>query len=289
MGAPLSRQRLVQSAANTSATRAPNSSTPVSSPRSVDTAVISHPREPAGRDRPERRERLAARDVDRKAVQAHPAPHADADGRDLALADPDARQPLAPFAPRPRSRERRDERFFQKPQVAVQVAPAPAKVEDGVADELARAVIGRLAAAMDRLDRDAAATRARAGWNGRACGRWCRPARVRAAAACRASRAARRSLRPRARSCRASAGAYGTRPSHSTRSEGGHIRASAATLRNGLLCARRWVRPMASASAASACGRFGQPEQRAHHESHLRFSAPPRPTTACLTSRGAYS
>ncbi len=98
-------------------------------------------------------ERVAAQDVDGEPVQAHPTPHAHADGRDLAVRDPHPRQPLAPCADDPVPGQRGDEHFLQEPQVNVQVAPALAEVEDGIADELARAVVSRLAAAMDRLDR----------------------------------------------------------------------------------------------------------------------------------------
>ena len=63
--------------------------------------------------------------------------------------------PVRPSAagPRCRTRQREDERFLQGAKVNVQIAPAPAEVEHGIADELPRPVVRGLAAAMDRLDR----------------------------------------------------------------------------------------------------------------------------------------
>ena len=102
-------------------------------------------------------------DVDGKAVARHPARAANADRGDLAVVDPDAA--LMRLCERAaldaELGQRRDDRLLQAAHVAAQVAAARVQVEDRVADELARAVVGRAAAAADLDDLDAAARRTR--------------------------------------------------------------------------------------------------------------------------------
>jgi hypothetical protein len=98
-------------------------------------------------------------DVEGQAVARHPARAAHADRGDLALACPDAagvraleRAPVDVVLG-----ERGDQRLLERADVAAQVAAASGEVEDRVADELARAVVGRAPAAADLDDLDAAA------------------------------------------------------------------------------------------------------------------------------------
>jgi len=53
--------------------------------------------------------------------------------------------------------QRGNDRLLERPDVAAQVTPARSQVEDRVADELARPVVGRAPAAADLDDVDAAA------------------------------------------------------------------------------------------------------------------------------------
>ena len=64
-------------------------------------------------------------------------------------------QPVDPLALEPERRDRADQRLLEVAHVLLHVAAVPLQVEDRVADELARPVEGRLAAAvgLDDLDR----------------------------------------------------------------------------------------------------------------------------------------
>ena len=111
--------------------------------------------EPAGGD-PVGERRWIEVDVERVAVRRHPARDVDADRGDLARRplEPDARQSFEPRRLDAERGERADQRLLEVPDVLLHVAAVPLQVEDRVADELARAVEGRLAAAvgLDHLD-----------------------------------------------------------------------------------------------------------------------------------------
>src|SRR5260370_21910847 len=83
------------------------------------------------------------------------AMHQDADGGDLLAGGPDARQPgLARFRFDPQLPQVFDERTLEHLDVAGDGEAKAGTVEDRVADQLARAVIGRLAAAIGPDDLD---------------------------------------------------------------------------------------------------------------------------------------
>src|SRR6185369_15305466 len=94
-------------------------------------------------------------DVEGDAVHRYPAAHVQADRGDLAAVDPDAaraRQALAAQAP---VREHAERALFE-PAYEVDHAAVPAlEVDDAVGDELPRAVIGDVAAALCLHDLDA--------------------------------------------------------------------------------------------------------------------------------------
>ncbi len=100
----------------------------------------------ARRDRGKRCE--IAADVEREAVHADPAAHADADRGDLLPPDPYARLPRAASGGDAIIGEQRDEHVFEAAEVTVQILSAHAQVEDRVADQLARSVIGGLPTAV---------------------------------------------------------------------------------------------------------------------------------------------
>ncbi len=107
----------------------------------------AHPVQPAGRDGQERRQGLAG-DVDREAVHRNPFPHAHPDGSELAVLHPHAGHALAAACGNPKLPASGDERVLDEAEVEMKVAAARVEVEDGIADELPRAVVGGLAAAV---------------------------------------------------------------------------------------------------------------------------------------------
>ena len=106
-----------------------------------------HIRDSAGSDRVEGRE--IAPHVQREAMHCDPMADTDADGGDLAFADPDPRQ----AGTRPRfdleGSEQRDQERFNPTQIAMQILPVMAQVEEKITDQLPRAVISRLATPID--------------------------------------------------------------------------------------------------------------------------------------------
>src|SRR6202030_3228118 len=102
-------------------------------------------------------------DVEADAVQAHPAFHPDADGRDLVLATlalvgtghPYADPVLPALAANVEGRQRADQPFLQVGHESAHVAAAPLEVEHRIGHALARPVIGELAAAAGRKYRKA--------------------------------------------------------------------------------------------------------------------------------------
>ena len=102
-------------------------------------------------------------DIEREAVQRHPALDANADGRDLVLESvalvrpphpyPDA--VVAPLAAHIEGGQRADDPFFDGGDEAAHVRRAALEIEHDIADPLAGAVIGELAAASGGVDRKA--------------------------------------------------------------------------------------------------------------------------------------
>ena len=92
--------------------------------------------------------------LQREAVAGDPARDADADGRQLLVADPDAGQSRDASARRCRNRRRPDQHLFEVAHVPVHVAAIGLEIDDRVADDLAGPVIGDVAAApgLEHLD-----------------------------------------------------------------------------------------------------------------------------------------
>ena len=96
-------------------------------------------------------------------MQRHPVPDANADGGNLVLAafalvgppHPYADPVVAAFAAHRQARERADDPVLDGGDEAAHVRRAPPEVEHDVADALAGAVIGELAAAAGDMDREA--------------------------------------------------------------------------------------------------------------------------------------
>ena len=104
--------------------------------------------------------RQIRRDVERKAVQRHPVPHADADRGDLVLgafalvgpSHPNADAVVAAFAGDVEGGKRADDPFLDGGDEAAHIGRAPLEIEHHVADALAGTVIGELAAAAGAVD-----------------------------------------------------------------------------------------------------------------------------------------
>ena len=105
-------------------------------------------RDAAGRDRVEGRE--VAAHVERETVHRDPMPHADADRGDFALLDPDAGQAGAGRGVDLVGREQLDQERFDPAQIAMQILPVAAQIEEKITDQLPGPVISRLPAAVDR-------------------------------------------------------------------------------------------------------------------------------------------
>lgn len=84
--------------------------------------------------------------VEGKTVPGDPAADADADRSDFPIADPDPGLVFIASGIDSPPGENPDQQFFQVPQVSVQIFSSPGQVDQGVADQLTRAVIGNIAA-----------------------------------------------------------------------------------------------------------------------------------------------
>src|SRR3546814_9162591 len=98
--------------------------------------------------------REVGRDVERKAVQRHPAAHAHPDRADLGLSalcivGPDANPPLDRARLDPQRGARVDNPALERVIIGAYVASAPRQVELGITDALARTMTG-IASAPDR-------------------------------------------------------------------------------------------------------------------------------------------
>ncbi len=108
--------------------------------------------EAAGGDCEKRRQALWG-DVDREAMHGNPFPYANADGGELAVFHPDAGKAIAATGVHAEVVAGADEGVFEFAQVIMEVAATGIEVEDRVADELAGAVISRLAATVGFVKR----------------------------------------------------------------------------------------------------------------------------------------
>ncbi|MEL6348386.1 MAG: universal stress protein [Myxococcota bacterium] len=95
-------------------------------------------------------------EVDREAVPGDPPPTGDADGGDLAPADPDAGVALVADTDDAVVYQGGHDGLFEPTQVAMQVVPVLGEGEDGVPGQLAGAMVGHIPTAPDREDRDIA-------------------------------------------------------------------------------------------------------------------------------------
>ena len=94
-------------------------------------------------------------DVEGEAVHGYPALHVDAYGGDLVLGDPDAGLTLSPGPSDAKVIQGAYQDFFQLPEVFAQVCAVSGEVHDGVADYLARTVVGYVSAAVGVEEPDA--------------------------------------------------------------------------------------------------------------------------------------
>src|SRR5260370_4613067 len=121
--------------------------------------AVARVRDAAGDDR--REVRKVRIDIDRDAVERHPAPQPHADGGDLVFkartlvrpADPDTDPILASLAPHMEGRERPDDPFLKTSDIGPHVRPPPLQVEHDIGHPLAGTVIGELTAASGRKHR----------------------------------------------------------------------------------------------------------------------------------------
>src|ERR1700724_2036745 len=88
-------------------------------------------------------------DVEGEAVHRNPMAHANADRCDFAFADPNAGESLALCRGNFVISEKFDEQSLEPAQIAMQILAAPAQIGNCVSHQLSRAVVSRLAAAVD--------------------------------------------------------------------------------------------------------------------------------------------
>ena len=93
-------------------------------------------------------------EVEGEAVHGYPAFHVDSYGGDLVPGDPDAGFSVSPGPGDAKACKGRNQGFFQFPEVLPQVCAVSGEVHDGVADYLARAMVGDVSATVgvDELD-----------------------------------------------------------------------------------------------------------------------------------------
>src|SRR5579862_43490 len=241
-----------------------------------------HPRDAAGSYLLERRQ--ASPDIQGEPVHAYPMAHADADGGDLPLPHPDAGKVFAPRRADAVFLQGEDENLFQQAEVTVQILPVSTQVEDRVADELSRPVIGRLPSAIDPHDR-----------------MWQRRGVAQAGLVGRAADRINGRVFEQQEEIVVQARGF---PGHRLLLQGERLvvfdLAKPADLQahtgfNGSApleaACRAWqcARPTASASAASGGGFSCNPSSARTMKETCVFTAAPRPTTACFTRLGAYS
>src|SRR5262245_12590201 len=95
--------------------------------------------------------------VEGEAVGRHPLLHPDADRADLPVANPGAGHPLLTPRRDPVAGDAADHDLFQLEEVLLEVGVERGQVEDGIADDLPRSVVGHVAAARGLDDFDVGA------------------------------------------------------------------------------------------------------------------------------------
>ena len=98
-----------------------------------------------------KRREIAAH-VQREPVHGDPMANADADRSDLAIFDPNSGKRFASLRGNVVFGEKIDEQLLKPAQVFVQILAAPPQVDNRITHQLARPVIRRLPAAVDRKD-----------------------------------------------------------------------------------------------------------------------------------------
>ena len=93
-------------------------------------------------------------EVEGEAVHGCPAFHVNSYGGDLVPGDPDAGFPVSPGPGDAKACKSRNQDFFQLPEVLPQVCAVSGEIHDGVADYLARAMVGNVppSVGVDELD-----------------------------------------------------------------------------------------------------------------------------------------
>src|ERR1051326_2406632 len=104
-------------------------------------------RNAAGNDLIEGRE--IAPNLERESVHRDPMANTDTDRRDLAILHPDASQTTTRRRRYANPGQRLDEQIFEPAQISMQILAAVSQIDDWIADQLARAVVGCLAAAIN--------------------------------------------------------------------------------------------------------------------------------------------
>src|SRR5690606_12526520 len=111
--------------------------------------------DPAGDDRLEVGE--IRTDVEGEAVGSDPAGrNPDSDRRELSVVDPDAGEALDAASLYSQIEKSEDQDLLEIAEIPVEVASLHWKLQDGVADQLARSVVGDIATAPDAVDLDPA-------------------------------------------------------------------------------------------------------------------------------------
>lgn len=113
-----------------------------------------HPLQATGYDGVERGKIRS--DIEGKTVPGDPAAHPHPDRGDFTFINPHPGTSGVPFAAQAKGRQSLNQTLLQQPQVAVQVAVNPVKMNDRIADQLPRAVPGDIPAARSLESGDAA-------------------------------------------------------------------------------------------------------------------------------------
>lgn len=111
----------------------------------------AHSIDPTGGDGEEGRKAFSSH-VQGKAVHSDPLAHSYADACNFAILHPYAGEARAPSSGHSVVGEGGDERFLQGAEVGMEILAVVSQVENGVAHQLARAVVGGLTAAVDLND-----------------------------------------------------------------------------------------------------------------------------------------
>jgi len=118
----------------------------------IGEAAHGHPVDAAGGNGKKGRQTIRG-DVDGEAMHRDPFADADADGCKFAVFHPNAGESVSPVGIDAELAAGVDQCVLDFPEMGVEVFPAPSEIENRVSHQLARPVIGRLAATIDLTDR----------------------------------------------------------------------------------------------------------------------------------------